>query len=242
MAEVRLGLQDAWVVSLGLVPLGLAFGLLMTQAGFAWWWTPIFSTVIFAGSMEFLALDLVLAGASVWTAALTTFMVNFRHIFYGLTFPRHILRPGLQTAYATYALTDEAYATYALTDEAYAVGSAAHARVKLTPPRLLTIIGFIQISWILAGIVGAVAGYVLPPDLEGLDFALTALFAGLAWDSFQSANDYSAPLIAGMLALIAAVLVPGQMVIVALLAYFAVLLARFWSPKLDSLLTWRHRR
>ena len=40
--DVRAGLRDAWAVALGLVPLGLAFGLLMTQVGFAWWWTPIF--------------------------------------------------------------------------------------------------------------------------------------------------------------------------------------------------------
>ena len=46
-------------MALGLVPLGLAFGLLMTQSGFAWWWTPTFSTVIYAGSMEFLAIDMV---------------------------------------------------------------------------------------------------------------------------------------------------------------------------------------
>ena len=231
LTEVRAGVKDAWVVALGLVPLGLAFGLLMAQAGFAWWWTPIFSTVIFAGSMEFLAIDLVLTGAGVWTAALTTFMVNFRHIFYGLTFPRHVVRPGLPTAYATYALTDEAYA----------VGSAAHARGPLTSARLLSIIGFIQALWIIAGIVGALAGYVLPPDLEGMDFALTALFAVLAWDSFGASRDYSAPLIAGTLALIAAVLVPGQVAVAALLAYFAVLLVRFWSPKIDTALTWRRK-
>lgn len=108
--EIRAALKDLWVVGLGLIPLGLAFGLVMTQAGFAWWWTPIFSVVIYAGSMEFLAVQLVSAGVGPLSAAVTGFMVNFRHIFYGLTFPRHRISSSLGRAYSTYALTDETYA------------------------------------------------------------------------------------------------------------------------------------
>ena len=81
-AEIRKGIKDIWLVGLGLIPLGLAFGVLMTQTGFAWWWTPIFSFVIYAGSMEFVALNMVLTGVGPASAALTGFMVNFRHIFY----------------------------------------------------------------------------------------------------------------------------------------------------------------
>ena len=72
---------------MGLVPLGLAFGVLIIQTGFDWWWAPIFSIVIYAGSMEFLAISMVTSGVGPVSAALTGFMVNFRHIFYGLSFP-----------------------------------------------------------------------------------------------------------------------------------------------------------
>lgn len=226
--EVRGGLSDAWVVGLGLIPLGLAFGLLMSQAGFAWWWTPIFSSVIMAGSMEFLAIDMVLTGTGPLSSALTAFMVNFRHIFYGLTFPRHVVPKGVPTLFSTYALSDEAYA----------VGSAVHARQPVTAARLLTIQGFITVMWIAAGIAGTLAGYVLPPDLEGMEFALTALFAVLAWEAFGASRDLSAPLIAAGLAVVAALVLPGQMLMVALLAYFAVLLIRFWFPRLDTALRW----
>ena len=231
--EIRAGVRDAWVVGLGLIPLGMAFGLLMTQAGFAWWWTPVFSVVILAGSMEFLAIDMVLTGVGPMSAALSAFMVNFRHIFYGLTFPRHVVRGRL----------GKLYATYALTDEAYAVASAQQLKEQeaLSGARLLTILGFINAVWVLAGITGALAGYLLPPDLEGMEFALTALFAVLAFEAFQASNDLSAPLIAAGLALIAALVVPGQMLMVALIAYFGVLLARFFSPPLDLALTWKRR-
>lgn len=60
--EILGGIKDSWAVALGLVPLGVAFGLVVGQSGFAWWWAPIFSIIIYAGSMEFLALNLILTG------------------------------------------------------------------------------------------------------------------------------------------------------------------------------------
>lgn len=208
------------------MPLGLAFGLLMTQSGFAWWWTPIFSTLICAGSMEFLAIDMVLTGIGPVTSAITGFMVNFRHLFYGLTYPRSEIRRGVPSAYATYALTDEVYAI------------TSTLRDRPTGARLLTISVVCQIAWIASGIVGALAGAVIPAGVEGFDFALTALFAVLAFEAFQASRDLSAPLIAG-LALAAAVVLPGQVIIVALVSYFLVLLLRFWAPRVGDRLTWR---
>lgn len=226
-AEIRLGLRDTWLVALGLVPLGLAFGLLITQSGFAWWWTPIFSTVIYAGSMEFLAIDMVITGVGPVSSAITGFMVNFRHLFYGLTYPRSELRRGLPSAYATYALTDEVYAI------------TSTLRDRPSGPRLTTISVVCQIAWVASGILGALAGAVIPAGVEGFDFALTALFAVLAFEAFQASRDLSAPLIAGGLALAAAVVLPGQVIIVALVSYFLVLLLRFWAPRVDETLTWR---
>ena len=226
-AEIRLGLRDTWLVALGLVPLGLAFGLLMTQSGFAWWWTPIFSTVIYAGSMEFLAIDMVLTGVGPVTSAITGFMVNFRHLFYGLTYPRSEIRRGVPSAYATYALTDEVYAI------------TSTLRDRPSGPRLLTISVVCQLAWVLSGIAGALAGAVIPAGVEGFDFALTALFAVLAFEAFQASRDLSAPLIAGGLALAAAVVLPGQVILVALVSYFLVLVLRFWAPRVDDRLTWQ---
>jgi len=100
---------------------------------------------------------------------------------------------------------------------------------------------FINAAWVVAGIVGAIAGHLLPSNLEGLEFALTALFAVLAFEAFQASKDLSAPLIAAALALIAALIAPGQMLMVGLIAYFGVLLMRFVSPALDTALTWKRR-
>ncbi len=220
-AEIRAGIRDSWAVALGLIPLGLAFGLLLTQMGFAWWWAPIFSIIIYAGSMEFLALNLVTAGVGPVSAAVTGLMVNFRHIFYGLTFPRDLVQGGVGRTYSTYALTDESYAI-------------ASARPPASGVRVLTIQLFCQSMWVLPGIVGALAGEVIPAGIQGMEFALVALFVVLAWETFRNNRDLSLVLIAAGLAVVA-----GEYLMIALSAYFLLLLGRHLSPALDRALEWR---
>lgn len=227
--EIRRGLQDVWLIGLGLIPLGLAFGVLMTQSGFAWWWTPVFSMVIYAGSMEFVALNMVLAGAGPVSAAVTGFMVNFRHVFYGLTYPLEKVRP----------LLGRVYGAYSLTDEAYAVVSTLPKNERLTGVRLMTIQIVVQLFWVLSGIVGVLAGSAIPSDVRGLDFALTALFIVLAYEAFRSSRDLSLVITGLVVGVIAVLGFPVQMLIVALVTYFVLLLLRFFSPRLDRALTWK---
>ena len=227
-AQVRGGLREAWPVAVGLAPLGIAFGLLMTQSGFAWWWTPIFSLVIYAGSMEFLALNLVLAGVGPVSALVTGLLVNFRHIFYGLTFPRHRIDSRAGRAYSTYALTDESYAIV-----------SARPPGPVSGARVLTIQLFCQTMWVLPGILGALVGQVIPAGVEGMEFALVALFVVLTWETFRNNPDLSLLLTAFGLAVLAAVLVADHMLMLALSAYFLTLLARHLSPSLDRAMEWR---
>ncbi|WJY69136.1 AzlC family ABC transporter permease [Corynebacterium auris] len=226
--EIRAGVRDAWPVAFGLIPLGLALGLLITQSGFAWWWAPIFSIVIYAGSMEFLALNMILSGVGPLSALVTGFMVNFRHIFYGLTYPRHLISSPLGKAYSTYALIDEAYAI-------------ASVRPVRSGTWLLTTQIMCQAIWVASSTLGAVSGRALPEDLEGLGFALTALFVVLAYEAFVSSRDISAVLIAGGIGALCALLTPANVLMVALSAYFVLLLVRFWVPRVDNALRWEVR-
>ena len=227
--EIHKGIKDTWAAALGLIPLGLAFGLLMVQSGFSWWWTPIFSIVIYAGSMEFLAISMVTGGVSALSSLLTGFMVNFRHIFYGLTFPRKRINSPV----------GKAYSTYALTDETYAIVSALPREERPTGTRILSIQIFCQILWVGGGIVGALAGQVIPSSVEGMEFALVALFVVLAMDSFRNNQDLSLPLSAAALGILAAFITPGQLLMVSLSAYFLLLISRYLSPRVDNALTWR---
>ena len=234
---IRGGIAEAWPVAIGLVPLGLAFGVLVTQTGFAWWWTPVFSILVYAGSMEFLAIGLVMAHTGLLGSAVTAFMVNFRHIFYGLTFPRDVIgaRPG---GSRVLRWLGRAYSTYALTDEAYAIASARPPGMPLRGAGLLTIQLFCQLSWVVSGIVGALAGRGLPEGLVGFEFALTALFTVLAMDAFRLNRDWSLPLSALACVAVGWLINPGQMLVIGLMLYFCVLLARVWSPGLDRVMRW----
>ena len=228
--DIAQGLRDTWAAAIGLIPLGLAFGLLMVQSGFSWWWTPIFSIVIYADSMEFLAISMV-TGATAVASLVTGFMVNFRHIFYGLTFPRHRIHSRLGRAYSTYALTDETYA----------IVSSLPTDDRPTGARILTIQIFCQALWVGGGIVGALAGQVIPSTVQGMEFALVALFVVLAMESFRNNQDFSLPLSAALVGILAAAFAPGQLLMVALSAYFILLIIRYLSPRVDAAFTLRRR-
>ena len=215
-ADIRKGLADCSTVGLGLVPLGLAFGVLITQAGFDWWWAPIFSIVIYAGSMEFLAIGLLTALTPLYSLAAAAFLVNFRHVFYGLSFPIRSIK----------SLPGPLYAVYALTDEVYAI-TATKPRSQMTGPRTLTIAVTCQTLWVVPGIIGGLIGTALPEGLDGLQFALTALFAVLAVDAWRTSRELPAPVIGLVCGLVSAAVVPDQMLIVGLTAFVLVLLVRY---------------
>jgi 4-azaleucine resistance transporter AzlC len=217
-AEFTAGVRDAWTVALGLLPMGLAFGLLMSQTGFAWWWTPVCSIVIYAGSMEFLAVSLVTAGIAPLSAMLYGFLVNFRHIFYGLSYPMKALRSPAARAYGIYALTDETYAIL-----------SSKRGVAWTQPRVLAVQIFCQLAWVVPGIVGALLGSALPFEIEGLDFALTALFVVLAIEAMDAKRDVLLPVVAVVAGVVGLLVGGDQMLLVGLSIYFVFLVVRFFA-------------
>ncbi|WP_024793240.1 AzlC family ABC transporter permease [Tomitella biformata] len=219
-SDLTTAARDTAAVGFGLVPLGLAFGLLLVQSGLPWWWAPIFSMTIYAGSLEFLAIGMLIAVTPLASVAVASLMVNFRHVFYGLSFPLHRVRGRAAKAYSMYALTDEAYAVAATKDPE-----------SLSSSRILWIQVLCQVYWVGGGIVGALLGAALPGELQGLEFALTALFAVLAIDAFRVKRDIPTPVLALLSALAALVLAREQMLLVAMAIFTAALLIRYWATR-----------
>jgi len=221
--QIKTGIGDVWAVALGMFPLGVAFGLLVTQLGFAWFWAPALSIAIYAGSMEFLALSLITGGVGPLSAALYGLLVNFRHVFYALNYPLTKIK----------SLMGRMYGVYALTDETYAVISARRD-VEWTGPRVITVQAMLQSGWVGGGIIGGLFGSMLPMEIEGMEFALTALFTVLAIEAFAGYKDLSLPLTAVVAAGIGLLISPENMLMVAMSVYFAVLLVRFFVPPVDA--------
>jgi 4-azaleucine resistance transporter AzlC len=213
--QVALAARDTIGVGMGYLPLGMAFGVLLATSGLHWWWAPVFSVLIYAGSMEFLAIGLVTGGVGLAQVAATTFFVNFRHVFYGLSFPLRKIRSGLGRLYGVHALTDEAYALL-----------ATRPPQTLTGTRVLATEIFCHLYWFTGSTVGALLGAGLGLDAEGLGFALTALFVVLTIDAYRAAPDLPTLLVALACAGLALAVAPGGMLVLALTAFVVVLIAR----------------
>lgn len=203
-------------VGLAFIPLGAALGLLVVHAGLAWWWAPVFAAVIYAGSLEFLMVHLAASAAPVATVALTTLIVNSRHVFYALSFPLHRVR-GCRPS-STAATPCPMRPTLS--------GSAPALQPWRTRQILLMQMALHGL-WVSAATLGGLAGSALPIErLTGLDFALTALFVVLAIDAYRQRPDRLTAGLAALCAVSAWMLVPGQMLVAAFGAFAAVLLVR----------------
>lgn len=211
-------------IGLAFLPLGMALGFLVVHAGLAWWWAPVFAAVIYAGSLEFLMVGLAAAGAPIATVALTTLIVNSRHVFYALSFPLHRVR----------GLPGKLYSTYVISDEAFAVGVSPDAGAW-TSRQILTMQAGLHLTWTVSAGAGGLLGAALPIErLHGLEFTLTALFIVLAIDAYRQHPDRLTALMAVACAVVAWLVAPGQLLVWAFAAFTVLLLARFVSRPRDA--------
>src|SRR4051812_22257170 len=100
--QARLGIRHAPPPAIRILPMGVAFGVLVTHSGLHWWWATAFAAIVFAGSLEFLLIGLVTVAAPLSQIAVTAALVNFRHVFYALSFPLHQVHGPLAKTYSTF--------------------------------------------------------------------------------------------------------------------------------------------
>ncbi|MGN0711410.1 MAG: AzlC family ABC transporter permease [Anaerovoracaceae bacterium] len=165
----------------GYLVLGFGFGILAEKSGLSVFWALIMSLVIYAGSMQYVALGLITSGASLITAALTTLMVNARHLFYGISMIERYRGSGKKKPYLMFALTDETYSLVCSGD--YPEGEDSHTYCFL-------ISFFNQIYWLVGSLAGALLGAALPFDSSGVEFSMTALFITVFVEQWLSTNQH----------------------------------------------------
>ena len=202
-------------VMAGYISLGIAYGLLMQQNGFGPLWAFASSLFIYAGSAQFLCVGLMAAGASLAQTALLILVLNFRHFFYGLSMITKYQGTGWRKPYLIFGLTDETYAI--LSTE----GSPEGIKEK---DFYLLVTLMDHCYWVLGSVLGATIGELITINTEGLDFAMTALFAVLFVEQWKSHTDHGAQLI-GLVVILLALrifgadnfLIPGLILISVLL-------------------------
>lgn len=176
---IKTAFLDTLPVMTGYLFLGIGFGIILRQNGYGVLWAIAMSLFIYAGSMQYVGIGLLTSGASLAAAALTTLMVNARHLFYGISMIDAYKGTGKRKPYLIFALTDE---TYSLVTRLLPE--------KLDRPAYFFLVSFFdQCYWILGSVLGSLAGN-LPLDFTGIDFALTALFVTIFTEQWLSTKNH----------------------------------------------------
>ena len=176
-------------VMAGYVVLGTGFGILMHNAGYGVLWTAAMSIFIYAGSMQYVGVSLLTGAASILTTALTTVMVNARHLFYSISMVDLYKDAGKYKPYMVFALTDETYSL--LCDGKAPEGADPNAY------RFFVSL-FNHGYWVLGCVLGSLLGSVLPFSTAGIEFSMTALFIASFTEQWIASGDHI-PALTGLL-------------------------------------------
>ncbi len=203
-------------VMTGYLFLGFAFGVFLQSKGYGLPWALLMSVFIYAGSMQFVTVDLLAGAASLVSAAIMTFMVNARHLFYGIAMLNEFREMGRKKPYLIFSLTDETFSLFCGLKE---------------PPgpdrkRLLFYIAILdQMYWVLGSVAGSVFGSVWHIPSKGIDFVMTALFTVIFLERWKAEEDHTASILGIVISLVC-LLVFGSsgFVIPAMLSITAVFL------------------
>ena len=205
-------------VMAGYIVLGIGFGILLQKAGYGLLYSLAMAVFIYAGSMQYVGINLIAGGASVITTLLTTVMVNARHLFYSISMIDRYKGAGKYKPYMIFALTDETYSL--LCDGAAPEGEDAQRY------RFFVSL-FNHCYWITGCALGSLLGGVLPFSTAGIEFSMTALFIASFTEQWLCTRDHL-PALTGLLSTLLCLLVfgaerfliPAMLLITAILTLF----------------------
>lgn len=199
-ATIKFAFYKSLPVLVGYLFLGAAAGMLMVRAGYDAIWTFFCSVFVYAGSGQFLLASLLGAGASVPTALIMSFVINSRHIFYGLSFVDRLKGvPFFKKLYIIFATTDETYSVLCSTSYPPSVDET---------DCMFFISLFDHSYWIVGTTLGAVICRFVPVDLAGIEFSMTALFVIIVVDQWRKKSN-RIPVLIGLASAVACLAIIG---------------------------------
>lgn len=178
---------DTVPVLTGYLFLGMGFGILLSEkTDYNVLWAFSMGLFILAGSGQYLAVSLLASHASIASAAIATFLVNARHIFYGISLIEAYKGAGKKKAYMIFSLTDETYSL--VTQNKPPDGMSRHKYCFWVS--LLN-----HCYWICGCTLGSLVGTYIPINFQGVEFVLTALFVTMFVEQWLSNPDHIPALI-----------------------------------------------
>lgn len=179
---------------------GMAYGMMMAEAGQKWYVALLVSAVVYTGAFQFVLISFLTGGVSLGVIALTALLMNGRQMFYSITFLDDFSRMGARKPFMIHTMTDETYAV----------------NLSLPPEmenRREVMFGVALLSWLYwaaATVCGCVLGNLIPWDMTGIDFCMTALFVIILMDQWEKARDRRPAILGGAIALACLAIFGGQ--------------------------------
>lgn len=196
---IKTALVKTMPVMAGYLVLGMGFGILLKVNGYGVLWALAMSVFIYAGSMQYVGISLIASGASYLSVALTALMVNARHLFYGISMIDKYKNTG----------PGKVYLMHALTDETYSLVCSGEVPEGLDKKSYYMMVSFFdQMYWIIGSVAGSLLGSVIPFDVAGIDFSMTALFVTVFVEQWLTTKEHR-PALVGLFASIVCLLIFG---------------------------------
>lgn len=168
-------------VMAGYLVLGIGFGILLYDKGYSFWWAIFMSISIYAGSMQYVGVDLLASGTPLLSAAIITLMVNARHLFYGVSMVEKYRNIGKAKPYLIFALTDE---TYSLVCD-------PSLPEDIDRKKYYFWVSLLDHSyWVLGSFLGSLIGSALTINTAGIDFSMTALFVVIVVEQWEKTKQH----------------------------------------------------
>ena len=166
-----------------------AYGIMMQESGFHVGWSLLTSMTVYTGAFQFVLITFFSSGASYLTIALTALFMNSRQLFYGLSFVDDFPKMGRKKMYMIHTMTDETYAVNCSlkqkSDKEAILSDDINRRNIMFYVAL-----FSRISWMIGAVAGGMIGQLLPFELEGIDFCMTALFVVIFLDQWKAYKSH----------------------------------------------------
>lgn len=222
--EIKTAFKISIPVMMGYGVLGFAFGLLLVSFEYPWYLAPLMSLFIYAGALQFVAINFFNAKAGLIDIAIATWFINIRQSFYGLSLLKRFKNTGKLKPYLIFGLTDETYALLTTVKDDEQLKKRWY---------YFFLCAFNQSYWFLGSTLGAIVGSNIKFNTAGLEFSLTALFVVLCIEQYKNLQNSVPFIIGGCASLLSLLFIPSdKMLIVSII--LALLLMFTFRKKIEA--------
>ena len=199
----------------GFLFLGASYGIYMNVSGFEFWYPMITSMLIFAGSVEFVTVNLLLGAFNPLQAFLLALMINARHIFYGISMLDKYRGTGLKKFYLIYGMCDESFS----------VNYTAKIPEDVDKGWFMVFVNLLnQIYWVAGATIGGILGGVIAFNTNGIEFVMTAMFVVIFLEQWLKEKNHIPPILGLVISVVCLILFGADKFIIPSMASMLIIL------------------